>query len=710
MRAQPTQAISKTAMPSPSGFTSKPTFGHRRGVLARSREHDPTTDATLGPAEIIAGTDKGGEEDARLGIMRAQLTLVVGDSAQGARNVGWVGTRLFPNPTREDDVIAHDEFATRKGHENGPRSNLASFRVREVEERPKQSLKGAKNRRVRPRPASWGARSCDEHNGMWRDCPHWDSWGDGDGYLTLRPFPASEESAGSDATVEDGEEDRPIDGNRGDSVHLEDVAPSSRADRFLQVFELLQPARLALNLKEAMPAPRSEERSGGYERLQSPSNAVVREQKTTDVRTDTKTAPARCSTPVPQIESNAADTRGCFPDQTAVKGQGIRDAELKHLEAVADVASSKAVSHKHEANEQVEHRNRSPNIRDVARSPQPDDASSKTAIVPDPLGISSQRNFPDKTSSKQIRRGERSQASLQMVDLTSEASSPPTPGARKISSPIDCPLEPRAFDSRGGDRGPSSPDESSAMRDALLKRARDGVSVEVAGPDRVKLSSPLQGVAGVPPHLSPVARGAASLPAALQVSPLSPGAARPSLLERSPAVANGLRPTLGQRSGSAVDDGENGSTYCLGRKNLMRGGAAQPDESRAIPSTSKTASRLRGKLSCRASSGVLRSADVRQDPKSSGDLDPRSSLGKALARNERATSILQNSSSADAVADTASEVCGGRVADVAQRVSLLRNGWHSAFPQKLREGSIVGLSILELAYDTIKPEPWSMHA
>lgn len=245
----------------------QPTPLRRRALgLARPRGAQASVDNTSTSAAATAALNtaaKSSDEGARNDIARAQLVYVLEASAGStAQDEGWIGTRLFPKPREGEDAV--DDVCVCSGSDQdvcrascGAEACWAG--------RGGKTVKGGRNGRVRARPASWRAHPRDEQRGIWPGS--WDAstnvddcWGDGDGYLTLRPFPPPEPQGRSGAGAEDetrGDHSAAVAGQGGAESSRSrtqlDSAPSSRAERFLEVFSRLQPARTALNLPESPP-------------------------------------------------------------------------------------------------------------------------------------------------------------------------------------------------------------------------------------------------------------------------------------------------------------------------------------------------------------------------------------------------------------------------------------------------------------------------
>lgn len=253
----------------PAGTSSaRTTQGRRRGLLALPR---PKT-SSHGTLAIMPPVEKAGNISERERdcdeIVRAQLSYVREALGAGMTNgEPWPETRLFPTAGASCSSVINDLSATcdsqGDGGEDIGENNAGGIEGSSGEQ---EGIVFDRIRRVRPRPASWGARARDDGCGwvgMW-PAGYDDCWGDGDGYLTLKPFPSREEMAKSVAKDQSAEEA---------SAQTDDLRPipgeqqlptgSSLADRFLEVFRQLQPARRALKLADCQgPTLGSEETKG----------------------------------------------------------------------------------------------------------------------------------------------------------------------------------------------------------------------------------------------------------------------------------------------------------------------------------------------------------------------------------------------------------------------------------------------------------------
>lgn len=195
-------------------------------------------------------------EELALGeIARTQLMCVLETERGRIQHGGWLGTQLFPKPTADDSLVVNTGCGACRGGCDGVVRTVSygePARGLDVEGR----VTGSRPSRVRRRPASWDLLPR-TGLGMWPrgfdDC-----WGDGDGYLTLRPFPSREGLAGPgvlDSGGERGVRRDDDDAQLGSNGSDDDSAPASRAEKFLSVFATLQPARRALNLLTDVSVP-----------------------------------------------------------------------------------------------------------------------------------------------------------------------------------------------------------------------------------------------------------------------------------------------------------------------------------------------------------------------------------------------------------------------------------------------------------------------
>lgn len=226
-------------------------------------------DSTAASAAKTTKDQKGGEEHALDEIARVQLSHVLAAFGDGtARSAGRLGTSLFPKATPNETLDGDGPCDDCGG--SGECSDGCERVYGGGVGRDGRRVIGGGNRRVRPRPALWGTRPSAEQRGrfgFWQDDGDDDCWGDGDGHLTLRRFPSRGVDASAGAREENGEGEAPPIADTELSCKEGKVLTSSstRADRFLEIFSRLQPARRALNVQEPAPVA-SAVSSGGGER------------------------------------------------------------------------------------------------------------------------------------------------------------------------------------------------------------------------------------------------------------------------------------------------------------------------------------------------------------------------------------------------------------------------------------------------------------
>lgn len=706
--AKPPQARAKVESRSGSSRTSQ-IVGHRTALISPSRVQNGALDTPQAPVSIEADVAKRSNERVPGDTARAYFSFALGGDGRGGPNgAKWIGTQLFPSPIREDDVVDSEEsclWESLRGDavEVGPTRSLAGPT--------EESFKGAINRRVRRRPDSWGARSFDEHKGWLGTWPRGECWDDGHGYLKLRPFPASEEIDGLDTTLEGGKEVQRTGTKVEKSSDHEDIAPLSRADRVFRVFACLQPARQALKLDEELsvtsrPSKRSE--TCGKRPLSDDYSEC--HEMTKDRGIDQETTRARDPSPLRRMETNVANETGCISrhkdakdtrnpsplrsenndcEETNMSSRGDQETALARVSSrVSQIAtkvvdSSRSVSAEREIpkivadavrtnDEEARNAFEKSNaysksvglkILHAAPSSRPNEKDPKSILIPKPLIASRQYHPPGETSSKHGRLGkgiQHAQASVHTIDLTSEASPPSKLGEREIGKSCDHSVKPYAIDTREGDKSSPRADDASAEGYALPKRVGVGVEdFEAAESSRVKFSVSAQAATDAPRHVSASGQHPPSPCAPSTAHTLPPGVERGSMLETNTSLTSGLQPPLCRASNTLQAESEDIRTASVCKSKMVGSGASQPRMGSVIlpPSTSiKTAPRPRGSLNSRASSGVVRNMDLRTDARQNAYQNPAAISGTASTGH---------------VMDTAYQGCGGRIADVAQRVSLL---------------------------------------
>lgn len=248
-----TQNVSYSAQTSPAVATH-PATARRKGLLARTRTPTSAFDAKPGPV-LIAKTSrlKGGEDRNREKIATEQLLYMQEASSRSSAETGsWLGTQLFPtaDADSEDDSgrkvlngSIEDIFCESFGADDGCELRLQAIKP-----------SGGRRRRVRTRPASWGAPRVGEL-GIWPgNRTHDDCSGDGDGHLELRPFPSHAELTCSEDSSESCSESGWAPPTTQPNWTREEESPTScKTTRFLEVFSRLQPAYRALKLELPLP-------------------------------------------------------------------------------------------------------------------------------------------------------------------------------------------------------------------------------------------------------------------------------------------------------------------------------------------------------------------------------------------------------------------------------------------------------------------------
>ncbi|CAM9464885.1 unnamed protein product, partial [Laminaria digitata] len=258
--------LSSPTNQSPAGV-AQPASARRRGLLSRPRGPQTVRDSTPVCAAETTRGQKGGDEHALDQIARVQLLHVLEAFGEGtARSGRRLGTSLFPKAT-PNDALNGDAPCDGCGR-HGECSDACERVCGGGGNRYGRRVTGGGDRRVRPRPASWGTRASVERRGrlgIWPDGGDDDCWGDGDGHLTLRRFPPRDAVASAGAREAHGEGEFPsiIDAQPSSKEGKVLSSSSSRADRFLEVFSRLQPARRALNVEEPAPVSSSVPSRGG---------------------------------------------------------------------------------------------------------------------------------------------------------------------------------------------------------------------------------------------------------------------------------------------------------------------------------------------------------------------------------------------------------------------------------------------------------------
>lgn len=638
-------------------------------------------DPTPTSSAPVKASHKESAERARDHTAHAQVLLVPEiPGGAAARSVGWIGTQLFPRPAPEENSSAGIGCCVARDCEGDGEDACKSRSPR------------TRNRRVRPRPASWGVGRQDENQtwlGIRPDSINDDFWGDGDGYLTLRPFPSREELAELDAPSDDGEGGEPRAGGVG-TVSSRDVdpAPISRAARFLEVFSRLQPARRALKL--GVPSSSSavsdkRPKKSGQNPLCGDSRGVIAAVASSAPHQQAEPlAGAVAATPVAvRVKSSAGDGASSHEDR--------RVAELKtpipkrrKTGMGASIASSddktqgvNASVDKEDGNLKdalPEKRRRSPPAQ---RSVAPGHAYSNEEAPKRKLGRESPGRAPQNVK-RPVQRPVEARPNYQgegqtkdapdMIDITSDSPSPPTRarpkdgGVSGIHIERTCALDapPRALEA-----GKAAVKENLRPKGANLSVASE------QAPRRLSEAVPhAKAPALAPRDRSAVAHISAATASTARRLPTSHGAENRTLPRDGSAVASrGARSALSRERGGLR--GNNGMASNLAEK---KGGYKEADAKRDTESVSASASQQRsfrpkGIITPRASSGLLRSADFRAEAGNaeSGNLKattaPPCESGAAGGREASKTPAVS------AMNGTAQLGCQGEQADVPQKVS-----------------------------------------
>lgn len=606
---------------------------------APSKAQNEALDATQVPVSVAADGVKRSDESVLGDTARAYFSFALGDDGRGVPNgANWIGTQLFPSPTRENDVIDSEEPCLRE--------SLGGVSVDIGPTHSEESLNEAINRRVQRYPDSWGTRSFDECEGWLGTDISWPRdkcWDDGDGYLKLQPFPSPEGISGLDATQESDEEVQRMGSKFDKPSDHEDIAHLSRVDRVFRVFACLQPAR---NLDEELSVASRPGKGGKRPRSDDASECHEMTKETTR---------ARDMSPLRRMETNVANEMGCVlrpksaqdmkkPNETnmgndeeptlgrvstqiatkVVDSSSCISTERAYPTIVADAALSNEVAKNEIGKSNVHSKSIGIKIRHAA--PLSNKKSLTSMPVPKPFITSRQYHLnPMREASSAhgqlAKGGHHAEASYDTIDLTSEASSPSKLEAKEIGESDGHGVKMASNDTR------ESYKRSPHVNDASAKGNAVPINLDgAAQSSRVKFPFSAQAATGSPRHVSPSGQHPPSSPSP---SPSPSGLERCSTMERNVSFTVGLQPPLCHASTSL------------------------PTDSKMTPSTNnKTAPRPQGSLNLRASSGVVRNRDGRKK----GYSNPR---------------VIPGSASTGHVMDTAYQACGGRIAEVAQRVSLL---------------------------------------
>lgn len=445
--ARPLQPRSPNpTQPSPTGAT-QPTPARRRGLLARPRAHNTASDTTTAPAAAVNGARQGSEERALEEIARAQLSYVLQASIEGTeQNGGWLGTQLFPPPGAEGGLATSDPCV-----HHGDNGTVGDMSIESGAAPDRRRMAGSGKRRVRARPASWGESPRNEQRGwrgLWPDGGDSDCWGDGDGFLTLRPFPPCEMDVESGSQDEGRTSD--TSGSAAGGVQLsskgkDNAAPASRADRFLEVFARLQPARRALHLEDAEaagsrvisraedvrarlpPRKRGDDGTnaaitGSSKQHTVPSGSSVSERATTAAETSKADQAKEASCQGASVgEYPALETMGCGKDDAAVKQRA--STKVKGGRILQDVRGA----NRHPASLEGSR------LSGVIRPPEP--LLERDRSGEEPVHAPQSRHGPPENSAEPQRRSsEEKRVVKKAFDVETALESPKPPALLKPSS------------------------------------------------------------------------------------------------------------------------------------------------------------------------------------------------------------------------------------------------------------------------------------
>ncbi|CAN0173068.1 unnamed protein product [Ectocarpus sp. 12 AP-2014] len=732
-----------TQSSSPDG-SQQPTPLRRRALgLARPKGHQIVSDAMPTPAAAsdTSRARKGCESRALDGIAQAQLLYLREASARRpAHGGGWLSTQLFPTPDEEEESADDGSMdCCCAGTGGGEGACWSSCGVGECGTGRNKRMR-KENRRVRGRPASWGARPNDEQRGWfgtWAasgsvDDGGVDCWGDGDGYLTLKAFPPPEtlvESDGEDDS-DGGGAVMPADAEQSMRLGEEgSTTPSSRADRFLQVFSRLQPARRALRLHEPSTPPPTPQDSGDNRANAKVQNVGKRSPPTAVAPTNKNTIasssgpqqaerPGGSPTMRPSVELEPGGARNNARAGTArsCEGESVRELTTPPLKRAALEPISEVSANN----------NRRPSATTASSPVQSTSAAIIASFKPvsghkisrkqPPEGRPRQQRQPAHQSGEEgSRRHEQEGHNRTSSEGASRNSSLPTPTVRRTST-----FEVQACS--GGVENSVSARSGNSPRVVKTPGKRNGPANESAA-DAVSGQS-----RGNSPRVvkTPADRnGPANESAASATAPSSVGSERATSApqtRRPVAVAN-ENLTIGEHrkrtahvDRAPVDATTHGvpqppprhgsSTSADGVKRLMPGATVAkkrassshernvrvssmdagghrrsqrdppPGLQRAIHTSSQwNGSRSRGALTSRASSGLLRSADLAAP--SENQLKEKKNAKVAPAANDGVVDLAGSNSSQ-------LEECEGRKADMPQKGSLtvvwehgatLRDSW-----------------------------------
>jgi len=717
------------------GKTAATTLRRRGLGLARSRGQQASSYATPAPAAPAgvggAATAEGrvphgGSERVFDETVRAQLLYVLEASATTSQRErdGWLGTNLFPKPDVGDgevDCLMDDgradgcfcgDTCSDQGVVCQASCGADGYGARRVcVGRKAEANKSIFSSRVRARP-SWGtAKSLSVQKRDWLGIRSGgssidkddDCWGDGDGHLTLKPFPTAVETAAAVAAAEGARSDIGTNGGLGDVAKPTDdaqlcpkgqgsPAPISRVDRFLEVFSRLQPARKALNLYESPPpSPTAREgrcvgldvevggdsagtcsdRRGGMassEPMEQTEHMDVRESKTTSAgvgstqggagigagaaRGSSAEVDGEMTTPLskrpalqPLSSSGVSTAAAAANEGPSVKAVANTAVDHHHGSSSSSISGRKA-SRETPGSPKSRHQDHQPAHGRVdellARSTGTGDSVGRFPSSVPAVGYTTKKNKGREWDTHRVGHAHARETYLPKDDVSASASSSSRPGrARSPASVSPTSQAPAAMPMLV---------ETTAVETA--KRRKSATPVDRAQAPTRSPSTPGSGGEEPPSTLGNSRRITGDLA----------GASVAVAVKRSPPPS--ISPS-GEIDKCAIEIESKSTVAGAGRK-MKLSGALQSGTKRSAPGSSQwRGSKSRGPLAHRASSGLLRSADLTS---ASGVMG----LGPAASDN------LMESAAVDAnnVDVSREDERQGREADVFQKVRIVgRDFW-----------------------------------
>ncbi|CAM9812527.1 unnamed protein product, partial [Ectocarpus sp. 12 AP-2014] len=726
-----------TRSSSPDG-SQQPTPLRRRALgLARPKGHQIVSDAMPTPAapSDASRARKGCGSRALDEIAQAQLLYLLEASARGpAHGGGWLGTQLFPTPDEEEESVDDGSMdcccAGTGGGEGACRSSCGVGECGTGRNRRMRK----ESRRVRGRPASWGARPNDEQRGWFGTWPAGgsvhdggvDCWGDGDGYLTLKAFPPPETLVESDGEDESDGGGAVMPADAAQSMRLGEEgspAPSSRADRFLQVFSRLQPARRALRLHEPpSPPPTPQDRSDNRANAKV-ENVGTRSSPTAVAPTNKNTIanssgpqqaerPGGSLTMRPSVELEPGGARNSARTGTARSCEGERVRELTTpppkrtaLETISEVSANN---------------NRRPSATRASSPVQSTSAAIIASFKPVSGHKISRKQPPDERPRQQrqpahrsgeegSRRHEQEGNSRISSEGASRKSSLPTPTVRRTSTfevqacsggvenvavsaqSVNSPRVVKTPAKRHGPANESAADAASEQsgnppRVVKTPAKRNGPANESAASAKAPSSVGSERATSAPQTSRPVAVANENLTIGehrkrtahvdrAPVDATTHGVPQPPPRHGSSTSSDGVKRSMPgatvakKRASSSHERNVRGSSMDAGGHRRSQRDPP-PGLQRAIHTSSQwNGSRSRGALASRASSGLLRSADLAA--RSENQRKENENAKVAPAANDGVVDLAGSNSSQ-------LEECEGRKADVPQKGSLTVVWGHGA--------------------------------